>query len=496
MQENNNNNAPVKENMLGTRPIPQLMLQFGIPSVVSMFVNSIYNLVDQIFIGQRVGYLGNAATNVTFPFVTISMAISLMIAVGTAANVGLNLGRRDQDRADRTMGCGFVMAAAASLLLLAVGQIFLSPMLRLFGATDLVMPYAIPYARIYILGLPFTTLGILLSDMIRADGSPAYTMRSMLAGAVFNIVFDYIFVFPLDMGVRGAALATILGQLLTLVINLAYIPRFRTLHFGSDYLKFDRSIATSIVTVGFSSFITQSAMLVTQVLLNNQAVKYGAMSEFGAEIPLTVFGIVMKINGLMVSVIMGMVIGSQPVYSYNYGARKFDRVRELIRDSMIAGTVIGLIGMAIFQLFPQQLISIFGQEDELYNTFAVMAIRTMTILIFILGIQMTAGTYFQAVGKPKHSILISLSRSLLFMVPFLIILPIFFGVRGIMYCYPASDLFAVILCTTMLLREIKNLRKEEEAAAARQKPLDPVYASDEEAAAKQKPLDPPDDSEE
>ena len=454
-------NMPEKENMLGTKPIPRLMLQFGIPSIVSMFVNSVYNLVDQIFIGQRVGFLGNAATNVTFPFVTISMAISLMIAVGTAANCGLNLGRRNHDLADRTLGTGSLLALCSSIILLLLGQLFLSPMLRLFGATDLVMPYAIPYARIYIIGLPFTALGILSSDIIRADGNPSYTMKSMLAGCFFNILFDYIFVFPLNMGVQGAALATILGQLLTMIINLLYIRKLRTLHLRREYAVPDPAIMKTILTVGFSSFITQAAMLVTQVLLNQQAVKYGAMSEFGAEIPLTVFGIVMKINGLMVSVIMGLVIGSQPVYSYNYGAKKYDRVRELIKDSMIAGTVIGLIGMAVFQLFPQQLISIFGQEDALYNTFAVMAIRTMTILIFILGIQMTAGVYFQAVGKPKHSIVISLSRSILFMVPLLLIMPLFFGIRGVMMCYPVSDLFSVILCSTLLIREMKNLGKED-----------------------------------
>ncbi len=451
---------PMQENMLGTKPIPRLMLQFGIPSIVSMFVNSVYNLVDQVFIGQRVGYLGNAATNVTFPFVTVSMAISLMIAVGTAANCGLNLGRRDQEKADRTMNTGFVLAFAASITLFLLGEILLIPMLKLFGATDLVMPYAIPYARIYIIGVPFTTIGILSSDMIRADGNPSYTMKAMLAGCFFNILFDYIFVFPLNMGVQGAALATILGQLLTMIINLMYLPKMKTLHMRRDYLRLDTGIIPNILAVGFSSFITQAAMLVTQVLLNQQAIRYGAMSEFGAEIPLTVFGIVMKINGLMVSVIMGLVVGSQPVYSYNYGARKYDRVRQLIKTSMIAGTVIGLIGTAMLQLFPQQFISIFGQEDALYNTFAVMAIRTMTILIFILGIQMTAGVYFQAVGKPRHSIIISLSRSLLFMVPLLLIMPKFFGIRGVMMCYPISDLFSVILCSTLLIREMKNLGKE------------------------------------
>ena len=447
------------ENMLGTKPIPKLLLQFGLPSVISLLVNSVYNVVDQIFIGQRVGYLGNAATNVTFPFVTFSLAISLMISVGTAANVGLNLGRRDQEKAERTLGNGFLMALIMGIVICLIAEIFLVPMLKLFGATELVLPYAVNYARIYVLGVPFTTLGIMMNDEIRADGSPSYTMRSMIIGAVINIVFDYLFVFPLNMGVTGAAIATIMGQFATMVLGFLYLPRMKTLHFRREYMKPQGYIIKDILLLGLSSFITQVAMLFMQIVMNRQAVRYGALSKYGAEIPLTVFGIIMKVIQIMTAVILGITTGSQPIFSYNYGARKYDRVKQLVKACVLVCTIIGSIGTVCLQLFPEQIISIFGQEDALYNEFAVMAMRNMTFLIFILGVQMTASVYFQAVGKPRGSVIISLSRQILFMIPFLLIFPIFMGVNGVMFAFPASDIAAVILSGTLLIREIRNLNR-------------------------------------
>ena len=457
------------ENMLGTKPIPKLLLQFGLPSVISMLVNSIYNLVDQIFIGQKVGYLGNAATNVTFPFVTISLALSLMISVGTAANVGLNLGRRDQKRADKTLGNGFCLALCVGITLLIIGQILLIPMLRLFGATEVVLPYAIQYARIYIIGIPLTTIGIMLNDEIRADGNPSYTMRSMIIGAVINIVFDYIFVFPMNLGVRGAAVATIMGQFVTMILGFMYIPKLRTIHFDKRNMKLEPEVVKDIVLLGFSSFITQVSMLFMQIVLNRQAVRYGALTKYGSEIPLTVFGIVMKVNQIMTSIILGITTGSQPVFSYNYGAQKYGRVRDLVKFCMIVTTIVGTIGTICLQVFPQQIISIFGQEDALYNEFAVMAMRNMTFLIFILGVQMTASVYFQAVGKPRGSVLISLSRTILFMIPLLFILPHFIGVKGIMFAFPGADIAAVILCTTLLVREIRDLNRRLAAQERRER---------------------------
>lgn len=450
-----------KENILGTLPIPKLLLKFAVPSVISMLVNSIYNLVDQIFIGQGVGYLGNGATNVTFPFVTLSLAISLMISIGCAANVGLCLGRKDVDRANQILATGLTMAIAAGLAIFAVGQIFLTPMLRLFGATDAILPYAISYARIYLFGIPMTTVGIMLGDAIRNDGSPAYTMRSMLIGAVINIIFDPIFIFICKWGVAGAALATIMGQFATMVLNLLYLRKLKSLDFKKENMGLKPEFVKLICSLGFSSFVTQSAMLVMNIVMNQQAIKYGGLSKYGADIPITVFGIVMKINQIMMSIIIGTTSGSQPIYSFNFGAGKLDRVKKTVVTSVAATTLVGLCGMAVLQSFPQQIINIFGQENDLYNEFAVMCLRNMTFFIFVMGIQMTASVFFQATGKPGKATVISLSRQILFMIPCLYILPVFFGIKGIMWSFPVSDVFSVVLSAVMLLAELKLLDKKD-----------------------------------
>lgn len=447
------------ENILGTKPIPELLLKFAVPSVISMLVNSIYNLVDQIFIGQGVGYLGNAATNVVFPFVMISMAVSLMISVGTAANVGLNLGKGDQDQANRILGNGLFLALISGFVILIFGEGFMVPLLRLFGATDNILPYAIDYGRIYLVGTVFTTIGILLNDIIRADGNPSYSMRAMLLGAGINIVLDPLFIFVFHWGVQGAALATILGQLATLICGLLYLKKLRTLQMKKENMKLKGDVVKSIVTLGLSSFFTQFAALFMQIIMNQQTIKYGEMSIYGADIPLTVFGIVNKVNGLMMSLIMGISTGSQPLFSFNYGAKKFQRVKQLVKTAMISCVVIGFIGMLCLQGFPNQIISIFGQESDLYNEFAVMCLKNMTIFIFVMGVQMVAGVYYQAVGKPVGALLLSLSRQVLFMIPCFLILPIFFGIKGVMWSFPVSDVLSVAMAALMLAVEMRKLNQ-------------------------------------
>ncbi len=447
------------ENILGTKPIPELLLKFAVPSVISMLVNSIYNLVDQIFIGQGVGYLGNAATNVVFPFVMISMAVSLMISVGTAANVGLNLGKGDQDQANRILGNGLFLALISGFVILILGEGFMVPLLRLFGATDNILPYAIDYGRIYLVGTVFTTIGILLNDIIRADGNPSYSMRAMLLGAGINIVLDPLFIFVFHWGVQGAALATILGQLATLICGLLYLKKLRTLQMKKENMKLKGDVVKSIVTLGLSSFFTQFAALFMQIIMNQQTIKYGEMSIYGADIPLTVFGIVNKVNGLMMSLIMGISTGSQPLFSFNYGAKKFQRVKQLVKTAMISCVVIGFIGMLCLQSFPNQIISIFGQESDLYNEFAVMCLKNMTIFIFVMGVQMVAGVYYQAVGKPVGALLLSLSRQVLFMIPCFLILPIFFGIKGVMWSFPVSDVLSVAMAALMLAVEMRKLNQ-------------------------------------
>ena len=452
------------ENILGTEKIGKLLLKYSVPGIVSMLVNSIYNLVDQIFIGQGVGYLGNAATNVNFPFVQMMLALSIMVSAGTAANVGLNLGSRREEEADHYVGTGFIMALTFGLLVFVIGESLMTPLLYLFGSTDKVLPYALDYGRLILIGFPFVSCGILMSDLIRADGQPRYAMISMLIGAVFNIIFDPVFIFIFHWGVKGAALATIMGQIVTFFINLRKMPHLRTIHFHrKDFLvKFHR--VRQILVIGVSGFLTQTAVLVSQVLLNNQAVKYGAMSIYGSEIPLTCFGIIMKINQIMMAVILGITTSTQPIFSYNYGAAKYDRIRELIKKTCIATFAVGVIGCLTFQTFPQQIINIFGQENALYNEFAVMCLRNMTILIFVMGIPMMAGTYFQSVGKPVKAVVLSLARQVIFQIPFMMILPLFIGITGVMYSYPLADIASITMATVMLSKELKFLKMHETAA--------------------------------
>ena len=453
--------VPKTENALGTEKIGKLLLRFSIPGIISMLVNSIYNLVDQIFIGQGVGYLGNAATNVNFPFVQMMLALSIMVAAGTAANVGLNLGRKQEEEADHFVGTGFIMALTFGILVCLVGELFMEPLLYLFGCTDKVLPYAIDYGRIALLGFPFVSCGILMGDLIRADGQPRYSMIAMVSGAIFNIIFDPVFIFIFHWGVKGAALATILGQIITFCINIRKMPHLRTIHFRvSDFrVKFHR--VKQIIVIGLSAFLTQTAGLVGHVILNNQAVKYGAMSIYGPEIPLTCFGIIMKINQIMMAFIMGVTTSTQPIFSYNYGAAKYNRIRELILKTGLVTFTIGVIGCFIFQTFPQQIINIFGQESQLYNEFAVMCLRNMTLLIFVMGIPMMAGTYFQSVGKPIKAVILSLSRQIIFQIPIMLILPIFIGITGVMYTYPLADIASITLATILLARELKFLKKLE-----------------------------------
>lgn len=445
------------DNYLGTKPIPGLLWRFALPSIVSQLVHSIYNMVDQVFIGQKIGYLGNAATNVTFPFVTFFLAVNLMISVGTAANIGLKLGAGHQEQADRTLGNSLTLAVITSLIMCVASQVFLVPLLTFFGATEAVLPYAVPYARIYTIGVLFVTPGILLGDIIRADGSPTFAMYGMLAGAICNVILDYLFIFPLNMGMQGAALASIIGQLLSLLICLTYLKRFRTLNLKSKNLRPEPGIIRSIFLLGFPMFATQIAGLVVQIVMNQQAVKYGALSPYGSEIPLTVFGIVMKINAIMMALILGTSIGAQPIFSFNYGAGNFARVKQLIRICLITTIVIGIAGTLVIQIFPLQIISIFGQEDALYNEFAVRALTRMTILLFLIGTQMTSTSYFQAVGKPGYSVLVSLFRQIIVMIPLFYLLPLFLGVDGIMYTFVLSDVASVILCTILLTRELRFL---------------------------------------
>lgn len=441
-----------------TEPIGRLIVKFAVPCVISLLVNLLYNIVDQIFIGWGVGYLGNGATNVVFPITIIALALSMMIGDGGAAYLSLKLGEGDVASAKKGVGNAIVMVPAVSIVLLVVFLIFVDPILTLFGATEALRPYALEYGCIIGIGLPFTMIPTALNSMIRADGSPKYAMFSMVLGAVINTVFDPIFIFVLHMGVQGAAIATVMGQVASFVVSIIYITRFKTFHFDKVMFRLKRRVCQNILTLGISSFITQIAITIVIALTNNLLAAYGAASVYGPEIPLTAMGIVMKVNQILISILVGIATGAQPIIGYNYGAKNFERVKKAFDIALVASEIVSVIAFLVFQFAPMSVVSVFGSEEGLYNEFAVMSFRIFLMLCPLTGFQTVAAIYLQAIGKPVKSAILSLSRQIIFFVPTIIILPLFLGVTGVLWTGPVADGLAFVLALGLILYERKQLK--------------------------------------
>ena len=447
---------------LGTEKIGRLLRKFAIPCIISMVVNALYNIVDQIFIGWGVGYLGNGATNIVFPITVICMAFALMFGDGTSSYLSLKLGEKKQKEAEKGVGSGITTGVIVSIILCAVVLIFLPQLLELFGCTDALREYALKYGGIIAIGIPFMMIGTILNSIIRADGNPKYSMISMVLGAVLNIILDPIFIFDwgLNMGVEGAALATILSQFVTFVLNVIYIKKFKTIKLTKEKFKPDFKIALTVAKFGISSFITQMAVVVIITVQNTIFKQYGNLSKYGSEIPITVLGIVMKINQILSSIIIGISVGSQPIIGFNYGARKFDRVKQTIKIVLGLSVAVSTTAFILFQTIPEKLIGIFGSGDELYNEFACITFRQFLMLTIFNGIQIASGIFFQAIGKPSKSAFLTLSRQILFFTPAAIILAKYYNVMGVIYAGPVSDGLAFGIAAVLLIIEIKNLGKQ------------------------------------
>ncbi len=447
-----------EENILGKEKIGKLIRKFSIPCVVSMLVNSLYNIVDQIFIGQGVGYLGNGATNVVFPIVMIGLAISLMLGDGTSAYLSLKLGEKKKDEAKKGVGNGIFLSVILSFIFFAVCLIFLTQLLNLFGCTDNLREYAISYGRIIAIGLPFSMIGTTLNSIIRADGTPKYSMTTMVAGAVLNIILDPIFIFKLNRGVAGAAEATIISQFLTFILNAIYIRKFKSIDLKLEDFKLKFNICKKVSALGISSFITQMSFVFVVSVENNLLGKYGVDSKFGSEIPITVLGIVMKISQILNSIIVGISVGSQPIFGYNYGARNFDRVKQALKYVLGISLTISTIAFILFQTIPHKLILIFGSGDENYMEFACLAFRIYLLLCICNGIQIPSGIFFQAIGKSIKSGILSISRQIVLLIPAMLILSKIFGLMGVLYGGPVADGLAFVLAVIFLIKEVRNLQ--------------------------------------
>ena len=448
-----------EENILGTEKIGKLIRKFSIPCIISMLVNSLYNIIDQIFIGWGVGYLGNGATNIVFPITMICLAFSLMIGDGTSAFLSLKLGEKKEKEAAKGVANGILIGVISSIILCAISLIFLPHILNLFGCTDALRPYALSYGGIIAIGIPFTMIGTSLNSIIRADGSPKYSMTTMVVGAVLNTILDPILIFVFKWGVEGAAIATIFSQFITFLLNIIYVKKFKSIKVTKDLFKPQFDIIRKLAMLGISSFINQMSIVFVLAAENNLLVKYGANSKFGSDIPITVLGIVMKISQILNSIIIGIAVGAQPIFGYNYGAKNFKRVKKALITVLGTSVIISIIAFILFQTIPDKLIAIFGSGDDLYIEFACITFRVYLMLCICNGIQIPSGIFFQAIGKARKSAVLSISRQVAFLIPAMICFGAIWGLEGVLCAGPFADALAFVLAISLLIFEIRNLNK-------------------------------------
>lgn len=453
------------ENPLGSEPVSTLLRRFAVPSVIAMLVSALYNMVDQLFIGHSIGVLGNAATNVAFPLSMVCTSIGLLCGIGGAANFNLCMGRREPEHAKSYVGNAISMLAILGVILCVAVQLFLRPMMLLFGATPDVIDYACTYTRITSIGFPFLIVTIGGSNLIRADGSPKFSMLCNLVGAIVNTILDPLFIFVFHMGMAGAALATITGQILSFALVVFYLRGFKTLPLSLSDLKPNMACWARIAALGATPAFNQVAMMVVQIVMNNTLTYYGSNSVYGSDIPLACAGIISKVNMLFFSFVIGISQGLQPIVSFNFGAQKYDRVKDAYKKAVFAATAISIVAFLCFQFFPRQIIGIFGSGSEEYLHFAERYFRIFLFFTFLNGIQPVSSNFFTSIGAPKKGIFLSLTRQIIFLLPLLLIFPYLFGIDGVMYTAPIADLAAASVSIVMVVREFKIMAKLQKATA-------------------------------
>lgn len=450
-----------ERNILGTEEIPKLLMKFAVPSILAMIISAFYNIVDQIFIGNSVGILGNAATNVAFPLTTICVAIALTCGIGSASNFNISLGERKYEEAKHYIRNGFTLSIVLGLILVIITRLFMKDILLPFGATDEIMKYAVEYISITSYGFIFLIFLNVGSTLIRADGSPKYSMYSMAIGAIVNIFLDPIFIFVFDMGMSGAALATVISQIISLSMVIFYIKnKFRSVDLENKFFELDFDHSIQIARLGSASGFNQVAMLVVQVVLNNFFRYYGAMSEYGSNIPLAAIGIVMKVNMIFFSINIGLSQGLQPIASFNYGAKKYQRVIDVYIDAVKKAVIVSLISFAIFQIFPREILAIFGGGSELYFEFGEKLFRIFLFFIFLNGFQPVTMGFLSSIGLAKKGIIIALLRQVILLIPLSYIFAKYFGVNGLIYAAPTADFITAIITIIIGMNVIKRLKNK------------------------------------
>lgn len=448
------------KNPLGEQPVNRLLSQFAIPSIISMLVGSLYNIVDQFFIGQRVGELGNAATNIAFPLSTSCLALALLIGIGGSSAFNLAMGSGHEKRAVNIMGNAVVLLAGSGLVLSIITLLFLKPLLLFFGSPKAVLPYAMEYTKITAFGFPFLLLSTGGGHLIRADGRPRITMLCNLVGAVLNTILDALFVFGLNLGMSGAALATIIGQIVSGALAIGYLMHGKTVTIRRENLRIKWENVTRIASLGMAPCSNQVAMMVVQIIMNQSLKHYGSHSIYGENIPIACAGIITKVNMIFMSFVIGLSQGLQPIASFNYGAGKKGRVKEAYIKAISIGAVLAVIAFFMFQFFPRQIISIFGDGSELYYQFAIRYFHVFLFFTFVNFMQPITSNFFTAIGKPKVGSFLALTRQILFLLPLILLFPLFLGIDGIMYAGPVADCLAAVVCFIMVYRELRNFNQK------------------------------------
>lgn len=453
---------------LGTEKISKLMLKFSVPCVLSLLVSALYNIVDQIFIGNsELSALGNAATGVVFPIFIIAQAFAWCFGDGCAAYLNICQGRKDTKSAHKAVGTGILITFLASLVLMIIFFPLKVQLLTLFGASDNSIGMAVEYFNIILAFFPIYMLSNMMNAVIRADGSPAWSMASMLFGAIINIILDPVFIFGMHWGMTGAALATVIGQCISFLISFVYFFRTKTFKLARDSFVPDIKIFSHALKLGTSSFITQMTIVIISLVCNIMLAKYGAMSQYGVDIPIAIIGIESKVFTVVINLVVGIVLGCQPIIGYNIGAKNYARVRQLYKSILMCTIIIGVVSTLLFELAPQAVVGIFGKPTNIPNPedYWVFAEKTFRIFLslvtFTCIIKMTS-IFFQAVGKPLQAVISSMIRDIVCFIPLILIFPVFLGVEGILFAAPIADFIAMIVAASLTVSFLKSLDTDDD----------------------------------
>ncbi len=446
-------------NYLGTEKVGTLLRKFAIPCICSLIISCLYNIVDQIFVGNGVGYLGNAATGVIFPITVVGWGLSLFFGDGAAAALSVSLGRGETDDIHRSVGGAILGSFLSGVVVIVIAYSWGDSLLRLIGATDANVQMAHDYGVIIFAMMPLAMTQNTLASIIRADGSPKYAMAAMLTGAIINIIGDPVAIFVLDKGIKGAAWATILGQFVSFVICAAYLGRSKTFRVKAGSFKPSAALLKPVMALGTSSLLTQLSIVIITVVNNILLVKYGAQSLYGADIPLAAFVVIMKLFQIVLNIAIGIAAGAQPIVGYNYGAKNYDRVRELLKLMIQWTVIVGLICMVLFEAVPGIFIRMFGSADDpIYFDFAVLCLRIYLSLILVTCVQKVCAIFLQSIGKAKAAAPLSILRDALLIV-FSLLIPVFLGVTGIFWAAPIADILAILFTAAVMVRVWKELSR-------------------------------------